>query len=56
MAKKVRNEKDDERKARGRFVDQKGQWIDTTPASVKKRQDKAWAELHESLKAKKTKK
>jgi hypothetical protein len=36
---------DDERKARARYIDQPGQWVDTTPKSVKKRQDKAWAEL-----------
>lgn len=36
----------DEAKARKRYVDQPGQWIDTTPASVKKRQEKAWKELY----------
>ena len=38
--------KNDEVKARKRFVDQPGQWVDTTPASVKKRQEKAWKELY----------
>lgn len=37
--------KNDNAKARQRFVDQPGQWVDTTPASVKKRQEKAWKEL-----------
>lgn len=36
----------DEAKARKRYVDQPGQWVDTTPASVKKRQEKAWKELY----------
>ena len=43
----------DEVKARKRFVDQPGQWVDTTPASVKKRQEKAWREL-EAMMGKKT--
>ncbi len=38
--------KNDAAKARQRFVDQPGQWVDTTPASVKKRQEKAWQELY----------
>ena len=38
--------KNDEVKARKRFVDQPGQWVDTTPASVKKRQAKAWRDLY----------
>ena len=38
--------KNDEVKARQRFVDQPGQWRDVTPASVKKRQEKAWQELY----------
>ena len=40
---------DDERKARARFIDQPGQWVDKTPPSVKKKQDKAWNELRASL-------
>ena len=34
--------KDDFRKARERFVDQPGQWKDTTPKKTKQRQEKAW--------------
>ena len=41
--------KNDDAKARQRFVDQPGQWVDTTPASVKKRQEKAWKELLASM-------
>ena len=41
--------KNDDAKARQRFVDQPGQWVDTTPASVKKRQEKAWKELIASM-------
>ena len=41
----------DERKARGRFVDQPGQWVDKTPKSVKKRQASAWKKLEKSMKA-----
>ena len=43
------------KKERSRLVDQPGQWVSTTPASVKKRQAKAWKELEASLKAKKKK-
>ena len=42
--------KNDDRAATKRFVDQPGQWIDTTPASVKKRQEKAWQKLQAMLK------
>lgn len=38
--------KSNETKARQRYVDQPGQWVDTTPASVKKRQENAWKELY----------
>lgn len=46
--------KNDDTKARQRFVDQPGQWVDTTPASVKKRQAKAWQELFASMEKKPT--
>lgn len=49
-AKKVRNAKDDERKGRARFVDQPGQWKNTTPASTKKKQAKEWDKLATSMK------
>ena len=42
--------KNDERKGRARYIDQKGQWQDTTPPSVKKRQDKDWKKLEDMLK------
>ena len=42
---KKSNKKDDERRARARFIDQKGQWVNTTPASVKKKQDKDMEKL-----------
>ena len=45
--------KSDEIKARQRFVDQPGQWKDVTPASVKKRQEKAWQELYAMMDKKK---
>lgn len=48
--KKVRSKADDERKGRARFVDQPGQWQSTTPASVKKKQQKEWDKLAASLK------
>lgn len=38
-------QREDERKARARYIDQPGQWIDTTPENVKKKQEKAWAKL-----------
>ena len=40
---------DDTKKARERFVDQPGQWRNTTPASVRKKQEKGWAELERLL-------
>lgn len=55
MAKKKNNSAADERKARGRFMDQPGQWIDKTPASVKKRRAKALSDLAESMKKSKKK-
>ena len=51
MATKKTN-KADEKKALKRYIDQKGQWVNTTPASVKKRQQKSWVELEASLKKK----
>lgn len=48
--KKARNAKDDERKGRARFVDQPGQWKNSTPAGVKKKQAKEWDKLTSSMK------
>lgn len=45
--------KNDEKKARARYVDQPGQWVDKTPASVKKKQSKEWAKLEQMMKKKK---
>ena len=45
--------KNDDRKAKGRFMDQPGQWIDKTPASVKKKRTKALSALEKSMKGKK---
>ena len=45
--------KNDERKARARYIDQPGQWIDTTPAGVKKKQSKEWKKLETMMKKKK---
>lgn len=42
--------KNDERKARSRYVDQKGQWTNQTPSSVKKKQAKEWGKLETMLK------
>ena len=39
----------DELKAMERYVDQPGQWVDVTPESVKRRQQKGWEKLFESL-------
>ncbi len=39
----------DERAALQRFVDQPGQWVDTTPPEVKKRQEEAWERLKTQL-------
>ena len=43
----------DERLASLRFVDQPGQWVNTTPPDVKKRQEKAWAKLAKMMEEKK---
>lgn len=43
----------DERKASGRFFDQPGQWIDKTPANVKKKRAKGVAAIAKSMKGKK---
>ena len=46
---KANSSSEDTRKGRGRFVDQPGQWIDTTPKSVKAKQAKAWERLAKML-------
>ena len=43
----------DERLASLRFVDQPGQWVNTTPPDVKKRQEKAWEKLAKMMEEKK---
>ena len=55
VATKTNKNKNDERKARGRFMDQPGQWRDVTPKSVKKRSDKALAALRKSMEKSKKK-
>lgn len=49
MATRKNASKNDERKAMQRYVDQPGQWIDTTPPDVKARQAKAMRALEASL-------
>lgn len=44
---------DDERKSAKRYLDQPGQWVDTTPADVKARQAKEWKKLDQMLKSSK---
>lgn len=51
MATKKTN-KNDEKKARARYVDQPGQWVDTTPASLKKKQAKEFKKLEGMMKKK----
>lgn len=46
----------DARKGQARFIDQPGQWANKTPAATKKKQQKEWAKLEESLKKGKGKK
>lgn len=55
MATKKSKNIGDERRARGRFMDQPGQWRDATPKSVKKKRDKALDALAKSMKASKKK-
>lgn len=47
-AKKTKNT-NDARKAKGRFMDQPGQWADKTPASVKKKRSKALSALAKEM-------
>lgn len=48
--KRIRSAADDERKGRSRYVDQPGQWVNRTPASVKKKQAKEWKKLEAMMK------
>ncbi len=41
---------EDEIEAMNRYVDQPGQWINTTPPEVRARQAEAWKRLEESIK------
>ena len=43
--------KDTEKKARGRFVDQPGQWVSTTPKGVKAKQQDGWNRLAQIMKS-----
>ena len=45
--------KNDERKAKGRYMDQPGQWVDKTSAAAKRKRSKAFAALEKSMKTKK---
>ena len=42
----------DNRKAKGRFMDQPGQWVNKTPKSTMKRRAKAFTALEKSMKKK----
>lgn len=44
--------KNDARKAKGRFMDQPGQWVDKTSASTKKKRASAFSALAKSMKKK----
>ena len=51
MAKRVLKADADEKKGRKRYVDQVGQVTNTTPLSVRKKQQEAWKRLERSLTA-----
>ena len=53
MATKKSKNANDERKAKGRFMDQPGQWVNKTPKSVMKKRSQAMAALEKSMKSKK---
>lgn len=55
QAKKKYSSAADERKARGRFMDQPGQWVNRTSAKTKKKQAAEWKKLDKMLKAGKKK-
>ena len=48
--KKTGSAKSDARKGQARFIDQPGQWVNRTPASIKKKQSKEWKKLEAMLK------
>ena len=48
-AARKRAEQLDERRARQRYVDQPGQWVDTTPPEVKKRREAGVKKLLEQM-------
>lgn len=52
---KAKRDAQDARKAKARFMDQPGQWEDVTPASTRKKQQKAWREYEKKYLTKKTK-
>ena len=56
MAGSKANDRREEIKARQRYVDQPGQWVDETPKAVKARQDKALKALMASMKKSESKK
>ena len=39
----------DAKKGQARYIDQPGQWRNTTPASVRKKQQKEWAKLEKMM-------
>ena len=49
MATRKTAPKSDERKGMQRYVDQPGQWVDTTPASLKAQQQKGINDLLRSM-------
>lgn len=53
--KKPRSSAEDNRMARGRFVDQPGQWVNKTPKSVMKRRSKGLESLSKQIESRKKK-
>ena len=49
-------DKRDTRKAQQRYIDQPGQWVDTTPKALKARQDKGFKALAASVKKRESEK
>lgn len=49
MATRRQEPKNEDRKAQERFMDQPGQWVNTTPPEVQKRLDANWEKFVQSL-------
>ena len=52
-AERRKQDAEDAKRGQARFFDQPGQWVDTTPKSVRKKQQAAWKEYEKKYMKKK---